>query len=315
MFDHHVGFIARSLALMGFVAALSGCSSSNHPAPPEGSPAAPTDLTGTQVRWALQLDWVDSSDDETSFEIYKTGGGKDWHRVAGVAANVTRYVDGNLGSDQHYIWVVKAKNDKGESRPTNRVELRTPKAGGKPRGPDGSCGLILSESGLGARRPTAASSGPMNSLCLFSAGKRIGVEDVQEFGTTGGEVLLRGRQGDAVLARIQRRRMGDIIYFDADVEWRNPPSAENWEVCLAVHDATSTDIRRLMAQQGVSAWLPKHVRVPVLDRLPIVAERSYAVGIAIDTKRARYSVHLDGMPLALNIALDRILVMPAVVRR
>ena len=109
--------------------------------------------------------------------------------------------------------------------------------------------------------------------------------------------------------------LSPTIHLEAEVEWRNPPPIEDWEVYLAVHDPATSDVRALVSQRGVSGWIPQKVSLPVVGRFPIQAGRAYAVRFEIDTVAARYAVSVDGVPLATGVSLDRILVMPGRVLR
>jgi hypothetical protein len=312
--------VLPSLALIGMVVAASSCSSSRS-GPPAGSPTAPSQLNAIlqyKSKTAVQLNWVDNSDNESSFEIYRAGGGKSWILLASTKANTTKYVDSKTGWKTKYTYFVLAKNNSGASGPTNTVEIQTPASprtgpiGGGGGGGKG-CGIILSDFGVRTQRPGQVLGETMSSVCLFDSGKNVRITDVQKITPDGDELVLRGGANDAVGARINRWEEGESLHFQSTMSWRNPPDGEDWELCFAVHDSTTSDIRSFVGTHGLSRWVPQDIRVPVIGKFPIVPDQRYSVRITVDRRRATFSVRVGGITLAADTPLDRILVMPAMV--
>src|SRR5437870_1278195 len=60
-------------------------------------PAAPTNLTATAAgSTQINLTWMDNSDNESAFAVWRQGGGAASARVAALAANTTRFTDTGL---------------------------------------------------------------------------------------------------------------------------------------------------------------------------------------------------------------------------
>src|SRR5439155_1168499 len=72
------------------------------PKPPTALTASQT--TGTQV----VLDWNDNSTDETSFAVWRRGGGSDWSRIAALPINSIQYVDTVVTAGIPYAYEVRA---------------------------------------------------------------------------------------------------------------------------------------------------------------------------------------------------------------
>lgn len=87
-------------------------------------PAAPSNLSVSQgLENQLDLSWIDNSDNEDGFYIYRaqTSGTTtaDYTQVANVSANTTTYTDGSLEDGEKYYYRVTAYNATGESDPSN----------------------------------------------------------------------------------------------------------------------------------------------------------------------------------------------------
>lgn len=95
-------------------------------------PTAPSSLSvsvfsSTQIN----LSWVDNSNNETSFLIYrKTGAGGTYAQIASVGANVTSYSNSGLSASTTYYYVVYASSSAGSSVASNEVNGTTPASGG-----------------------------------------------------------------------------------------------------------------------------------------------------------------------------------------
>lgn len=75
------------------------------------------------------LTWVDLSDNEDQFTIYrKSNTYNDTFKLVGTAdSNVTIFSDSSAEPNQSYTYIVKAKNGAGESFPSNEITVKTPK--------------------------------------------------------------------------------------------------------------------------------------------------------------------------------------------
>jgi hypothetical protein len=80
-------------------------------------PAAPSGLTATAVSdSAIDLAWIDNSDNETGFTVERSPNGTDsWQEIATVSDNSTAYFDTGLGSGTIYFYRVAAYNTNGTS--------------------------------------------------------------------------------------------------------------------------------------------------------------------------------------------------------
>jgi titin len=93
--------------------------------PPVQPPAAPSNLTATAVSSSqINLSWTDNSNNETSFEVYRSKTGRSFKRIATVGANVTTFADtGRLPASPTYR--VRAHNDGGNSDYSNIASATT----------------------------------------------------------------------------------------------------------------------------------------------------------------------------------------------
>lgn len=91
------------------------------PAPQPKPPNAPSTLSAKAVSQStVKLQWIDNSDNEDSFKIYR-----DNNLVATARANVTTYQDTGLKPATSYKYMVKAYNQVGESK-ASLCTVRTP---------------------------------------------------------------------------------------------------------------------------------------------------------------------------------------------
>jgi hypothetical protein len=111
-------------------AALDGLVVSPAEEPPPGpGPTAPEGLTARAVSpTQVNLVWVDTSGDETGFEIQRRTGGGDWMRLAVVAAGVTRFGDLEVQPNTSYTYRVRALGDGTASAWSNEASVTTPAA-------------------------------------------------------------------------------------------------------------------------------------------------------------------------------------------
>ncbi|GAA4441922.1 hypothetical protein GCM10023091_27850 [Ravibacter arvi] len=104
----------------------SGYSNAACTATEQGSPNAPTSLiAGANQVFQIQLNWIDRSDNETSFEIERRSEDGTFARIATTGANVTQFLDGPLTPGTRYYYRVRAVNGTGASGYTNEANAVT----------------------------------------------------------------------------------------------------------------------------------------------------------------------------------------------
>jgi probable HAF family extracellular repeat protein len=97
------------------------------------SPRAPTDLwAALNAAGEARLTWMDQSDNETAFAIWRRVGAEDWVRVATVPPNTRAYLDRN--ADSSAVYRIRATNNSGASAWSNEAAAISPPASpGNPR--------------------------------------------------------------------------------------------------------------------------------------------------------------------------------------
>jgi hypothetical protein len=96
------------------------------PVPSKGKPVMPTDLTARAVSATqIELQWVDRSDNEKEFILYRRSGSGTSERIGSVAANVTRYIDRGVKPITTYSYLVRAWNPDGASVRSNEAATTT----------------------------------------------------------------------------------------------------------------------------------------------------------------------------------------------
>lgn len=114
---------ASSVArLVGASLLLIAAAACGGPQPPQ-PPAAPSNVTATPGPGYVTVQWQDNSDDETGFDIYRSGGEKMTTQQAGakvgsVGADETSFVDMDVELDQEFSYSVVAVNAVGGSEPS-----------------------------------------------------------------------------------------------------------------------------------------------------------------------------------------------------
>jgi hypothetical protein len=101
------------------------------------SPTAPAGLTATVVGNQVQLQWQDTSGNETGFRLYrawkpKGKGSPDFQMVAAIGANLNSHAD--TAPDGQHLYRLTAINAAGESAASNTIEVTVGSGtkGGKP---------------------------------------------------------------------------------------------------------------------------------------------------------------------------------------
>ena len=98
---------------------LAACGGGDEP------PAAPADFRATSSRGKIVLTWLDRSDNETGFSLYRRENGAGgqlgtqqaagFEKLASLSANTTRYEDKTVVAGTHYIYGVSAEGGRGSS--------------------------------------------------------------------------------------------------------------------------------------------------------------------------------------------------------
>ena len=97
---------------------------------PVDPPSAPTGLTAAAVSTSqIDLDWIDTSNNETGFTIDRSDNGVDYAAHASVGADVTAFSDTGLPADTTYFYQVAAVNDAGTSAFSDPASATTQTAG------------------------------------------------------------------------------------------------------------------------------------------------------------------------------------------
>jgi fibronectin type 3 domain-containing protein len=90
------------------------------------APTAPVRLTGKALSQTdIQLDWVDTSGDETSFDLERSQDGAAFTLLVSLPADQKTYTDTGLAPDTDYFYRVRASNAGGSSDASNTVRVRT----------------------------------------------------------------------------------------------------------------------------------------------------------------------------------------------
>jgi hypothetical protein len=90
-------------------------------------PAAPTGLVATVISpTRVNLVWLDNSNNETAFAIFRKGPVGDFVRIAVMPPNTTYYPDTALSPNTKYTYRLRATNNVGASAWTNEPSVTTP---------------------------------------------------------------------------------------------------------------------------------------------------------------------------------------------
>jgi hypothetical protein len=101
------------------------------------APAAPGTVTVTPVSYKkLNISWVDSVNNETGFEIYRSASATGTYGIiATTGSNVTSYTDSTVSANTSYFYMLKAINNYGSSAFTAYDSAKTPSVPSKPAAP------------------------------------------------------------------------------------------------------------------------------------------------------------------------------------
>lgn len=136
-FLRRAALAASTLGGAALVTPLAGCGN-DATAPPAGNPpAAPTNLSATDIlATQATLQWVDAASDEIVFEIQRRPAGGTFALRATAAADQTHYTDPGLTPETTYDYRVRALGERGASAFTPTLTLTTAAAPtGSPNAP------------------------------------------------------------------------------------------------------------------------------------------------------------------------------------
>lgn len=93
-------------------------------------PAAPTDLSASRSANAVTLNWLDPSNNETGFLLYRRVdrelGPALWELIATLAANTTTHTDNDVSPQETYEYKIAANSGDGPSAESPIVESKDP---------------------------------------------------------------------------------------------------------------------------------------------------------------------------------------------
>jgi len=82
-------------------------------------PAAPTSPSAVNAKTSINLTWVDSSDGETGFKVYRKQGSNEFSLVS--TQTTTSYIDSDTSEGATYEYYISSYNDNGESKKSKVV--------------------------------------------------------------------------------------------------------------------------------------------------------------------------------------------------
>ena len=136
--------------------ATSGCASTFSTTTTQGSsssttPAAPSGVTASALSSSsIRVSWVDNSNNETGFNVYRWTGSS-WTQIAAVGANVTGYTDTGLQPSTTYYHTVCVQNntDSGCASTFSTATTQGSSSSTPPAAPSGVTASALSSSSIG----------------------------------------------------------------------------------------------------------------------------------------------------------------------
>jgi len=95
--------------------------------PPLPAPSAPANLAATSTSpQSVSLNWTDTSDNEAAYRVERrTSDGTIYARVTDLPPNSTSFLDGSVQASSTYFYRVIARNNTGESDPSNEAVATT----------------------------------------------------------------------------------------------------------------------------------------------------------------------------------------------
>jgi hypothetical protein len=85
-----------------------------------GTPLSPSTATASaSSKTSIQLKWMDNSNNETGFEVWRSTDNSNFSLLTTLSTNVNTYADGGLATDSRYYYKVRALKDTAKSEFTN----------------------------------------------------------------------------------------------------------------------------------------------------------------------------------------------------
>ena len=92
-----------------------------------GIPAAPSNLVAANNPGGVVLNWIDSSSNETYFQVERqTVGSETWSSLSVIPANTSTYTDATAAAASAYVYRVRALGSAGDSNYSNEFSIETP---------------------------------------------------------------------------------------------------------------------------------------------------------------------------------------------
>jgi hypothetical protein len=118
---------------------------------------------------SIDIDWLDNSDNESSFEVQSSPDGISWSTIVTLAANVTAYTDNGLLPDTEYFYRTRSGNGAGDSAWSNTASATTDSL--PPSTDDVAYGEVTGKGSVsGTFTATNASGGSVQSITETHAG-------------------------------------------------------------------------------------------------------------------------------------------------
>lgn len=293
----------------------SACHDSDYSQPPApaGSPIAPSELNAefNPQLFAIELQWLDNSNDEDGFVIERYATEGEWLEHATVPTDTVHYTDpnSNLLPETNYTYRIRASNASGLSQHSNLASIRTPES------PGPSCTLVI-ETELdptAPRQPTDAETSfwllnDEAGATQVSARAAVPAIGTSAFGLSAGSLGT---------AQFQVKQQGSPRMLSWDLDLQFPALGARYEgvtgnLCLVLHDPGS-GAPAGRSEHSIENRAP-HVATVFGARLPIRPDENYPVRVIFDRQQQTFDVWRGLWPVATDVALDEILIVPAIYR-
>ena len=289
-----------SLIAFLMLAFLAACHkhTTGQPDAPIGSPRAPSHLTLERTSVRVRLTWRDNSNDETAFVIERQISDRAWEDHKVLSANVVSHEE-ILPFSSHWRFRVRASNAAGRSQHSNLVEVQTPDR------PRSGCGLVLA-----TELSESTSNSGQARLLMFT--ERDGQESIiSRARWTGAPAVLESSEFGRATIELERRPRAGGTHLAMTMRFAALTARDDGllgELCLLVHD--SSNGKRY--EDSVPATKRRRHVAHTVWNLPISIHpgRPYEVDVLIDAAAQNYSVRHLGTPIARDVDLRDVLVVP-----